>query len=408
MKIFDGVVMKPTLSPTVQTVLSLVGLVANSFAEAKECMKKRQAEEAAGGGTTLDQVMQQAGSEIPGLQEALARLMGGGEEARQAATLIAGTPDPITLLNNFAAHYGFGVTTGKQPIVTPPSKAKARPARVGGPPAASARATVNTSEAGVVPLKFRPEFGRESHEGAKTAEAPTSGPAKFRPEFTSEARETAQAATAANSPPPTVPTPAPSTATTTEPATSPIFEMVERLLDGLRRQDEAHRAAVVARVAQAEATVATMEEKLRVLTMEQPKAVLVVVPAPTADEVVAEASAPVEADAAKASAETAVVATAPEATEVPVPEADSDVTAAKVIVEDAATVDAAAPAVAAQPSTSADDEARAMKLVATYLRETAEKQERELARLVTLEHRIAVVSDAYELERARRATSLHA
>lgn len=406
MKIFDGVVMKPTLSPTVQTVLSLVGLVANSFAEAKECMKKRQAEEEAGGGTTLDQVMQQAGSEIPGLQEALARLMGGGEEARQAATLIAGTPDPITLLNNFAAHYGFGVTTGKQPIVTPPSKAKARPARVGGSPAASARATVNTSEAGVVPLKFRPEFGREGHEGAKTAEAPTPGPAKFRAEFTSEARETEQAATAANSPPPAVPTPAPSTATTPEPATSPIFDMVERLLDGLRRQEEAHRAAVAARVAQAEATVATMEEKLRVLTMEQPKAVLVVVPAPTADEVVAEASAPVEADAVKA--ETAAVATAPEATAVPVPEAGSDVTVTKVIVEDAATVDAAAPAVAAQPSTSADDEARAMKLIATYLRETAEKQERELARLATLEHRIAVVSDAYELERARRATPLHA
>ena len=184
--------------------------------------------------------------------------------------------------------------------------------------------------------------------------------------------------------------------------------MVERLLDGLRRQDEAHRAAVVARVAQAEATVATMEEKLRVLTMEQPKSVLAVVPAPTADEVVAEASAPVEADAAKASAETAAVATAPEATEVPVREAGGDVTVAKVIVEDAATVDAAAPAVAAQPSTSADDEARAMKLVATYLRETAEKQERELARLAALEQRIAVVSDSYELERARRATSLHA
>lgn len=406
MKIFDGVVMKPTLSPTVQTVLSLVGLVANSFAEAKECMKKRQAEEEAGGGTTLDQVMQQAGSEIPGLQEALARLMGGGEEARQAATLIAGTPDPISLLTNFAAHYGFGLTTGKQPIVTPPPKTKARPARVGGSPTASTRATVNTSEAGVVPLKFRPEFGREGHEGTKTAEAPTPGPAKFRAEFTSEARETAQAATAANSPPAAVPAPAPSTATTTEPATSPIFDMVERLLDGLRRQDEAHRAAMAARVAQAESTVATMEEKLRVLTMEQPKAVLVVVPAPTADEVVAEASAPVEADAAKAKMDG--VATAPEATEAPAPEAGSDVAAAAVIVEDAATVDAAAPTVAAQPTTSADDEARAMMLFATYLRENAQKQEEELARLATLEHRIAVVSDAYELERSRRATPLHA
>ena len=75
---------------------------------------------------------------------------------------------------------------------------------------------------------------------------------------------------------------------------------------------------------------------------------------------------------------------------------------------DAATVDAAAPPVAAQPSTSADDEARAMKLVATYLRETAEKQQTELARLAALEQRIAVVSDGYELERARRATPLHA
>jgi hypothetical protein len=47
-------------------------------------MKKRLADEA-GPPTTLDQVMQQSGLKIPGLEEALARLMGGGDEARQAA-----------------------------------------------------------------------------------------------------------------------------------------------------------------------------------------------------------------------------------------------------------------------------------------------------------------------------------
>lgn len=39
---------------------------------------------------------------IPGLKEALVRLMGGGDEAENAAAMIAELPDPISLLQKFA------------------------------------------------------------------------------------------------------------------------------------------------------------------------------------------------------------------------------------------------------------------------------------------------------------------
>jgi hypothetical protein len=393
MKIFDGVVMKPTLSPTVQTVLSLVGLLANSFAEAKECMKKRQAEEANGGGTTLDQVMQQAGTEIPGLEEALARLMGGGEEARQAATLIAGTPDPITLLNNFAAHYGFGVTTGKQPIVTPPPKAKARPARVGGSPAAAASATVDTTS-GVVPLKFRPEFAREGRDGA-TADAPSSGPAKFRPEFAREGREAAQT-TAANSPPPaTLVSPAPPPAAS-QAQVQPPLDTVEALLEELRRQDDAHAAMIDARLQRAESRLAALEEKARALGMDQPEAAPAV-PTPTEPAVAVDAGSEIsKGDAAVA---TTVV-----------PEVPLAASAAEAPVGEPATVAPSVPASTGQPLPSPSEEARARdaKLIAAYVQASAERKQKQAARLAAIEDRMEVVDAICDREQARRAAPLHA
>lgn len=39
---------------------------------------------------------------IPGLKEALVQLMGGGDEAENAAVMIAELPDPISLLQKFA------------------------------------------------------------------------------------------------------------------------------------------------------------------------------------------------------------------------------------------------------------------------------------------------------------------
>lgn len=385
MKIFDGVVMKPTLSPTVQTVLSLVGLLANSFAEAKECMKKRQAEEAAGGGVTLDQVMQQAGTEIPGLQEALARLMGGGEEARQAATLIAGTPDPVALLNNFAAQYGFGVMPGKQPIVTPPPKAKTRPARVGGAPSVSASATVDPTP-GVVPLKFRPEFARE--EGATTADA-RSGPAKFRPEFTSQARDMTQA-TAANSPPPAAPvSPAPPPAAS-QAQVQPPLDTVEALLEELRRQDDAHAAMIDARLQRAESRLAALEEKARALSVD-PLATPAVMPTPTESAVAMNAESTGDANAAT-----------PE-----VPEVPPATIAVEAAVSEPVT---AAPASVAEPVPSASDEAQARnaKLIAAYVQASAERKEKQAARLAAIEDRMEVVDALYDREQARRAAPLHA
>ncbi len=98
--IFDGALLKPVLSPTMKTALSVISLIANSLVEANKCMKKRLADEA-GQPSTLDEVMKQSGLNIPGLEEALARLMGGGDEARKAAAMVVNTPDPADLLRAF-------------------------------------------------------------------------------------------------------------------------------------------------------------------------------------------------------------------------------------------------------------------------------------------------------------------
>ena len=104
--IFDTPNLRPVLSPTMRTTLSVISLIANSLIEANKCMKERLADET-GQATTLDQVMQQSGLKIPGLEEALARLMGGGADAKQAASMIVNTPDPVKLLQTFATQYGF-------------------------------------------------------------------------------------------------------------------------------------------------------------------------------------------------------------------------------------------------------------------------------------------------------------
>ena len=44
--IFDGALLKPVLSPTMKTALSVISLIANSLVEANKCMKKRLADEA--------------------------------------------------------------------------------------------------------------------------------------------------------------------------------------------------------------------------------------------------------------------------------------------------------------------------------------------------------------------------
>lgn len=112
--IFDGALLKPVLSPTMKTALSVISLIANSLVEANKCMKKRLSDEA-GQPSTLDEVMKQSGLNIPGLEDALARLMGGGDEARKAAAMVVNTPDPADLLRAFVRTYGVEPAPTKPP-----------------------------------------------------------------------------------------------------------------------------------------------------------------------------------------------------------------------------------------------------------------------------------------------------
>jgi hypothetical protein len=109
--IFDTNMLRPVLSPTMKTALSVISLIGRSLVEANKCMKERVAAEA-GQPSTLDEVMKQSGLNIPGLEEALAQFMGGGDDARKVASMVANTPDPVTLLNRFAASFGVGPRDG--------------------------------------------------------------------------------------------------------------------------------------------------------------------------------------------------------------------------------------------------------------------------------------------------------
>ena len=58
--IFDTHMLKPVLSPTMKTALSVLGLIGRSLVEANKCMKERVATET-GQPPTLDDVMKQSG-----------------------------------------------------------------------------------------------------------------------------------------------------------------------------------------------------------------------------------------------------------------------------------------------------------------------------------------------------------
>jgi hypothetical protein len=155
--IFDGALLKPVLSPTMKTALSVISLIANSLVEANKCMKKRLADEA-GEPSTLDEVMKQSGLNIPGLEEALARLMGGGDEARKAAAMVVNTPDPADLLRAFVRTYGVEPAPTKPPIVTPWTAASTAPP--------------STVASEVVAAPNHVTFRSESSREAATAPAP--------------------------------------------------------------------------------------------------------------------------------------------------------------------------------------------------------------------------------------------
>lgn len=285
MKIFDGVTVNPaTLSPTWQGVLGVAMLLANSFAEAEKIRDERvaraQAQTPRQEPTTLSDVMEQSGLKLPQLHDALTAFMGGTDEAKEAATLIVNTPDPVKLLREFARQY-TPACAANGPIVTPPpAAAPTRPM-----PAQPAPATTTSSKEGATGssqqpelAKFRPEFTREAREAAKQAEGPRPELAKFRPEFTREGREAAaKAAAAPSTSSPAAPRPASPTGPGAAPGRS-LADMLEERLAILTRQADAHQAELHSRIRCAEAELAQLEEELqdlRVMGYERPTLLLI-------------------------------------------------------------------------------------------------------------------------------------
>ena len=264
MKIFDGVTVNPaTLSPTWQGVLGVAMLLANSFAEAEkirdERVAKAQAQAPRQEPTTLSDVMEQSGLKLPHLHDALTAFMGGTDEAKEAATLIVNTPDPVKLLREFARQYT---------VTPPPAAAPVRPvsAAAAAPTSASNDAATGSSPQPKL-AKFRPEFTREAREAAKQAAGPGPELAKFRPEFTREGREAASRA--ASVPAPAAPVSAPVPA---GPGPS-VADMLEERLAILTRQADAHQADLHSRIRCAEAELAELEaelEDLRVMAHDRP------------------------------------------------------------------------------------------------------------------------------------------
>jgi hypothetical protein len=248
--IFDGALLRPVFSPRMKTVLSVISLITNSLTEANKCMKQRLAEES-GSPTTLDDVMKQSGLKIPGLEEALARLMGDSEEAKAAASMLVGTPDPADLLRAFI---DAPPPRTKSPIVTPP-------------PTAPTKAAPS-----VVYPAFRPDLAPTARDAAASAY-----PA-FRPDLAPPAREAPAPAypafrpdIAAGVPPNRPPVPPPEVARgamTDSGAASPshasstsLVALASRRLDALRRERAAHQKLVDERLA-------ALEHKLEGLTQE--------------------------------------------------------------------------------------------------------------------------------------------
>lgn len=248
--IFDTNMLRPVLSPTMKTALSVISLIGRSLVEANKCMKERVAAEA-GQPSTLDEVMKQSGLNIPGLEEALAQFMGGGDDARKVASMVANTPDPVTLLNRFAASFGVGPATVQSPIVTPP-------------PASAANAAPPASAAQAGPLAaFRADFTREARDAARAA-APSSEPhglPLFRPDFTREARDATRAAATQTAPPQAAPPQAAPTLTRAAPPS--LVAAVKSRLDALRREKKAHEATVDERITRLEARLAALYAEWR-------------------------------------------------------------------------------------------------------------------------------------------------
>ncbi|MCY1010515.1 hypothetical protein OV079_34120 [Nannocystis pusilla] len=239
MKIFDGVELQQAPSSSAPSWISVAMLIANSFVEAEKHRQERVARETASPGT-LDEVMAQAGLKIPGIEQALAQLMGGSDEAKQVASMIVGSPEPEKLLQQWAKQFGFpgsAQSTPTGPLVTPPP-AQPRPSP-----------------------EFRPEFTREARQAARAAAAGV-GEAEqpsFRPEFTREARQPAGAANSGNSATRHLSADVPASPNVAAPT---LVSLVERQLAALRQRMRAYEEVLDVRLARAEAELAALRQEI--------------------------------------------------------------------------------------------------------------------------------------------------
>lgn len=305
MKIFDGVTVNPNnLSPTLQGLLGVAMMFAGTLVEADK-ERQRRAATMKDQATTLEEVMEQSGLDLPKLEEALVKFMGGTPEAKEAASFIAKSPDPVKLLRQFAQQFTAACPPGGPIVTPPPAAATEAPSAVPPPPVATARPQ---------PAQFRPDFTREGMETAANA-GPRPRPklAQFRPEFTREgmdATKTAAPATAAPEPtmapsfsqaPPTAGTPPGSSPVAASPVShtpiaSPapasvapapassaaraptLSDTLARRLAVRDRRIEAHQAELVTRVRCVEAELALLREEVQELQRAKDCPVVFLVP----------------------------------------------------------------------------------------------------------------------------------
>jgi hypothetical protein len=324
--------------------------------------------------------MKQSGLHIPGLEEALAQFMGGGDEAKKAAALVVNTPDPVTLLGRFAA--AFGVESGAPPVVTPPPAS----APIVTPPPASAANAAPTRAA--EPLAgFRTDFTREALDAARAA-APSSEPPGlplFRQDFTREAREAARAAATRPAPPQEAPP------TLTRAAPPSLVAGVKLRLDALRREKQAHEATVHERITRLEARLATLQAEWRQYCDTQARGEA----APAAADVPSEVPPP--------DGPTSALPAAPAAgghgvaVDEPAPQPAS--TPGDAAIE---------PEAEPLPTTASPEEVvQAFELIDECAEQTRAADEQQLARIAALEQNIGRMEGLVQHARAQEVTAAH-
>lgn len=398
MRIFDGVELKPALTPTMQGVISWALLLANTVIEADRNYDERVARETGTGRPlTLNHVMEQSGLRIPGLAEALEQLMGGTEEAKQAANLLVNNPDPAVLVQKFAEHLGIKL--------------------VAEPAAAAATTTPPSRPSPTSPPTAPPAA---PHPAATVAEPRAELPA-FRADFTREGRE-ASKATVLRATPSAIP-PAPTQAAEPASIRSSLVGMIEHQLGALRRRMRAHQAELDVRLGRAEAELAELRRELDALRAAERTRAVAPRPdaphgsSPTAYAVVgdrpavppAESAAPADAD----TAESAAPADTPVASDRPVVDAAESAAPVvePVVVDRPAVVQseraAELDADLALPAASEPEAIHAARLISDFAEEVEDHHQQTVARIVAVEREVSVTRALVERERGAEGAAAH-